>query len=335
MVDWRQATEQDLLDLISNNERESHYLDFKRRESSLTPNTEKRRVELGKDVSAFAHADGGTLIYGMAEDDHTGTADRLEGFAQSEMSKERLTQMIQTSTSPPVVGVFVRPVELQQSDPGNWAFVVTVPQAEAVHQAQDKKFHRRDNADTRVMYRDEIIDILTRAQGPRLRLAIVLRNGGSEEAINWASAVKHAHNIHLPVNAENRGKLALYALFRLFIEQSTQMQVIQTHDASFVHAGGALPPGLQAQSIGYAALQRKWSVPPNVPIFTDEEVGIGSLSLQVQKTANDWDGSISIYWQCIAPEMLTSVGGVSLNKTGDKIILNDLTEDQAASLLQL
>jgi predicted HTH transcriptional regulator len=55
--------ENDLLDIVKIETQESIELDFK--ESKALENTEKKKDDISKDVSAFANSAGGTIIYGM------------------------------------------------------------------------------------------------------------------------------------------------------------------------------------------------------------------------------------------------------------------------------
>jgi len=141
MTDWANATEDDLLALVTSGEVESHYLDFKQKDALVarTDADKKRRCEeLAKDVSAFAHADGGTLIYGVVEAGNPVCAQALKGFKGNAMTKETVAQLVQASPEPGVTGVKIREVQLKSqnpaSDPGSTVFVVCVPQADTVHQ---------------------------------------------------------------------------------------------------------------------------------------------------------------------------------------------------------
>lgn len=325
-MDWKQATEQDLIDLIDNKQQENHYLDFKRRESLTETGRDERRKELGKDISAFAHADGGTIIFGMEEEGKLGEAARLAGFTQSELTKERLTQLIQTSTEPPVIGVFVHPIELQDRDKGKWAFVVTIPQATTCHQAHDKKFHRRDNADTRAMHRDEIIDVLNRARGPKLQLNFHLDGGKDAALINWQTRTTNSQAISLSVGCENQEKIALYALSRLWVEQSNGVQISRASSSGFTLSFDPKLRGLEAMGKAHSIYKHTLTVPPSTPIFTGDATNFGLFNIILAKEVMEIDKNIWIMWECIAPDMVNARGGVTIHKLGEHLRLGKLDD---------
>jgi len=92
-MDWHNATEQNLLALVHNGDSESHYLDFKQRDALLAnaDGEKKRRLaEVSKDISSFAHADGGTIIYGMEEAGDPAVATRLRGFRSARLPSPTL-----------------------------------------------------------------------------------------------------------------------------------------------------------------------------------------------------------------------------------------------------
>src|SRR2546430_15265773 len=85
--------ENDLLDLVKAGTQESIELDFK--ESKAFENTEKKKDDISKDISAFANSAGGTVIYGMKEDKNTHIAAGLdEGSDPTDITKEWLWQGI-------------------------------------------------------------------------------------------------------------------------------------------------------------------------------------------------------------------------------------------------
>jgi predicted HTH transcriptional regulator len=68
-MEWNVA---DVRALITNQVQESLTLDYKRSDS-LDKADSRKRIELSKDVSAFANSAGGVILYGMVEDKHLPT----------------------------------------------------------------------------------------------------------------------------------------------------------------------------------------------------------------------------------------------------------------------
>ena len=89
--DW---SESDLNDLIKNDIQEDLHLDYK--QSRALARTDACRNELSKDVAAFANADGGRIIYGIAEKGHH--AEEIdEGVNSTELNREWLEQIIRSN----------------------------------------------------------------------------------------------------------------------------------------------------------------------------------------------------------------------------------------------
>src|SRR5260370_37737063 len=96
--------ENDLLDMVKAGTQESIELDFK--ESKALENTEKKKDDISKDVSAFANSAGGTVIYGMKEDNNTHVAAELdEGSDATDITKEWLEQVINSPVDRRIEGV--------------------------------------------------------------------------------------------------------------------------------------------------------------------------------------------------------------------------------------
>ena len=68
MLDKENITEEDIRQLIYLKVEESIQLDFKQAES-LGKN-DKKKLEIAKDVSAFANSAGGYIVYGIKENNH-------------------------------------------------------------------------------------------------------------------------------------------------------------------------------------------------------------------------------------------------------------------------
>src|SRR5215472_5494980 len=93
-------TERDILDLIKNEVHEDLNLEYKQC-GSLSRADEKKKIEISKDVSSFANANGGTIVYGVIEKDkHIPTAID-EGYdPRGEITKEWLENIITSTIRP-------------------------------------------------------------------------------------------------------------------------------------------------------------------------------------------------------------------------------------------
>ena len=163
---WQEA---DLLQLVSEQADESLELDFK--ESGALQKTDGKKRELSKDVSAFANSAGGTLIYGIVEDQETHAASALDdGFDPTDISKEWVEQVINSNIQPRISGVRIHAVDLTTHKPGNVAYVVTVPKSSTAHQAADKRYYKRFNFQSVQMEDYEIRDVMQRVSASRISI---------------------------------------------------------------------------------------------------------------------------------------------------------------------
>lgn len=323
MTDWSHPTEADLQALIANHEQESHYLDFKDCRKLLTQDKDKRRQELGKDVSSFAHADGGTIIYGIEEVGKPGIATKLQGFSPDEMTKETLTQRIQVSTYPSIAGVRIHPVALTQSDPGTWAFVVTIAQATTPYQAVDMKFHRRDNATTRAMYRDEIVDVLNRARGPQLALQLAFDHAQPKTHFTWAIEQRQSEPVALHAHVHNTGKMALHSQYRLYVA-SNLPEIALAHLRSWQNETASTDPPGMTEETQYRKLRVNRVAPSSPPIFSGDVAEIGTLFLRIHHERHACSERMHLYWECVAPDMVNSHGGITVQRTAMTVQVSEL-----------
>jgi hypothetical protein len=113
--------EVDLQELVSNQVREAKTVEYKQ---ALPGDSKGDRKEFLYDVSSFANASGGDLIYGMKET--AGVASDVCGLQVSNVDSEilRLEGIIRTGIEPRIPGLGIRPVALQK---GTVAIVIRVP----------------------------------------------------------------------------------------------------------------------------------------------------------------------------------------------------------------
>ncbi len=173
MSDW---TKSRLEQMIADGVEDNLARDYKRADSLAK--TDGRRVEITKDVSAFANSSGGILIYGVAESTEDGKRhlpERLDPVRRTEISKEWLDQVIQ-SIQPHIEEVVIHPVAI--SDENNTAcYVVEIPQSYTAHMAQDHRCHKRHNFTTAQMEDYEVRDVMNRRTRPKLAASICAFRG--------------------------------------------------------------------------------------------------------------------------------------------------------------
>ncbi len=163
-------TEAYIQSLIENQVEENLNLDYKA--CDALGKTERKKNEISKDISAFANSDGGIIIYGVVEgkDDTKHLPVSIDsGFDPAQISKEWLEQVINSRIQRRISGIKIYPVELVQSNPGKYIYVVEIPQSkQAPHQAADKRYYKRFNFESVPMEDYEIRDITHRPVGPDL-----------------------------------------------------------------------------------------------------------------------------------------------------------------------
>jgi predicted HTH transcriptional regulator len=112
----------------------------------------------------MANAEGGIIIFGIAERSG-GYPDRVDdGVDRATVSAEQIEQIILSNINPRVEGFFIRRIDLASKRLGRCAFAISIPKAQknAPHQA-DKLYYRRHDATTLTMGDNEIRDVIGRS----------------------------------------------------------------------------------------------------------------------------------------------------------------------------
>lgn len=113
----------DIHALVANGDEERRTMDFKR---DLPGNADKDKIELRADVTSFANAGGGDLIFGV--DEAGGVATAVPGLAgiNSDAEIRRIEAVIQSSIDPRVPGIESRAVAIPGKGP---VIIVRVPKS--------------------------------------------------------------------------------------------------------------------------------------------------------------------------------------------------------------
>jgi len=145
-------SEAELQALCTDSTPESQTLDFKQALPGTSP---EDKLELMKDVCALANADGGDIVYGIAE--AKGAAGKLMPLASEtpDAAKRRVTQVLD-GIEPRIQGVVVHPVLVS----GGCVLVVRVPASfDGPHSSRSnnlRRFVRRNGTSTTDMSIDQI-----------------------------------------------------------------------------------------------------------------------------------------------------------------------------------
>ena len=205
-------TQIDLKNLIKNEIEENIHLDYK--EARALENTDGKKNEISKDVSAMANAGGGVIIYGIKEHNTKHTShlpEEITPIDRIKISKEWLEQVIQSKISPKIEGLIIHPIALD-SNSTDVVYVLEIPQSLKAHQASDKKYYKRNNFQSVPMEDYEIRDIFNRVTHPIIDLEFSIKQIQYTEnnsfndipLLNKPSVVKYAYTLYIyPLNIGN------------------------------------------------------------------------------------------------------------------------------------
>lgn len=164
----------DLQSLIDNEIEESTELEYKR-SFGIDKENKKWKIELAKDVSAMANANGGTIVYGIGQKEGgTGHAipSELLPIPFTEMSKDKLSQLLSSNIQPVIDNVEITVIA---KDDDSGFFVVEIPQSNTAHQSRlTHLYYKRRNATIEVMEDYEIRDVMNRSKHPMMAIEFEL-----------------------------------------------------------------------------------------------------------------------------------------------------------------
>ncbi|TWC06996.1 putative DNA-binding protein [Bradyrhizobium macuxiense] len=121
-------TEADLTALHAGVVKESLHIEYKASEA-IDKKDDKKKLELARDVSAFANADGGQIIYGMKENKDREPDGLDNGLDPHEYPEIWFEQVLQQHVTPLLVSAKPRHVPLAS---GRVAVVIDIPPGTAI-----------------------------------------------------------------------------------------------------------------------------------------------------------------------------------------------------------
>lgn len=266
------STRADLERLIEEQLQESFSLDYKRSDA-LSKSDNRKKDELAKDVSAFANSAGGQLIYGIEEDGHVPT--RIDdGVDVSEITKEWIEQVLNTTVQPKIDGLRIQQIPLSE---GRAAYIITIPQAtsRAPHQARDKRYYRRYNFESVPMEDYEVRDALRRSETPEIYTDFNIPE--SAKSLTIRPFNDNCDPVTIDIYLGNRSPApAMYTLFTLSIGHFPGYPRIDwnTFDFKTMEEQQAVGPPL-------LVCRKRLSIPDRFPIFKESQEHIGNITANI------------------------------------------------------
>jgi hypothetical protein len=147
-------------EMINTGREEALNLDYKASEAL------SNKKELAKDVSAFANSDGGTIVYGVIEENHKPISID-EGINPTKLTKETIENVINDNIKPRIGGILISPIDLQSE---KQLFVIDIPKSDAAPHMAQNRYYKRYNFQSVPMEHYEVLDVMNRQTGPNLLL---------------------------------------------------------------------------------------------------------------------------------------------------------------------
>jgi hypothetical protein len=176
MKDVREWDETDLDLVVKAGQKENTTIDYKgsaalkfndKQELTGRKGTlgQKHREDLIRDVAAMANAEGGQIIYGIAERKGGYPARVDDGIPQTIVDADTIERIILSNIHPRVEGLFIQAIELKSKRKGEFAYVISIPKAmkNAPHQSDDKVYYKRHDATKLPMDDNEVRDMIGRS----------------------------------------------------------------------------------------------------------------------------------------------------------------------------
>lgn len=151
--------------------------------------------EITKDISSFANAGGGRLIYGIAEHnekERRHIPQKIEPVDATKISGEWLDQICGL-VQPRIAGLRIFSI-IVGPKPSDVCYVVEIPMGDTAHQARDRKYYRRRNFIAEPMEDYEIREAMNRKVHPRLDASMSLSEGQAFDGLQMAVRLRNLGN---------------------------------------------------------------------------------------------------------------------------------------------
>jgi hypothetical protein len=273
-------TQAELMALHTGNVKESLHLEYKASDA-IDKKNDAKKIEMARDVSAFANADGGQIIYGMTEAEHepAGLDEGLDPKAYPEIWFE---QVLQQHVTPILDGVRVRHVPLASGV----AIVIDVPATKNdPHQVSDGRYYRRHNYNRLIMEHYEVREAFTRSTTPEPFVTLSLRTNPTK--LIYDSNVEQSRDFTLYAHISNRSNQpAMHAQITIGVDVD-----LSVHQKGSYLDAGKRTEGKQS----YRLFRQQWSAAQRLPIFKEATFSLVESHLTLSVHSHYLGGSTHFY----------------------------------------
>ncbi|MEY5047460.1 MAG: hypothetical protein RLZZ175_819 [Bacteroidota bacterium] len=256
-------SEEDLNDLILTGIEESLNLDYK--SARALDKSDHKKIELAKDISAFANSNGGIIIYGIEEQEHKPV--EFSFVDGTFLTKEWLENVIDSNIYPRIQNVQIFPIRIDNQLSKTIYLLKIQESIHAPHMSADKKYYRRYNFKSVPMEEYEVRNLYNRYSHAEMNFYSI-----------WTKKID-------PVEGED----SLNTKIKVFIHIKNISQTLEKHcklEASF---SGIENLGVvityQDPNINQRLSSEKKVVITSYnvsPIFPDEEISILRFELEIE-----------------------------------------------------
>jgi hypothetical protein len=202
--------------------KESLHLEYKA-SGAIDKKSSERKLEMARDVSAFANADGGQIIYGMKEKDHE--PEGLDaGLDPREYPEIWFEQVLQQHVTPLMTAVKPRHVNLSN---GRVAVVIDIPASDGDPHQVDGRYYRRHNFNRLIMEHYAVREMFRRVTNPDLTIEFFFEKMQKQQDLHYASNSDEPSPVGMTPIISNRSNApSPYAVAIVFIDE--QLTVLTT-----------------------------------------------------------------------------------------------------------
>lgn len=227
----------DIKRIIDEHTQESLYLEFKRGDALNRQNNSK--CELIKDVTGFANADGGRIIYGVGDKKVGGihVADKTYPVVDEGIDKEWISSVIRDNTSPRFHDFDVHELPFDEGR----IIVINIQPARTAHQnLLDHRYYQRTGVVTSPINDFQIRDLMARTTRPlaeifpkfevlsqksdfhRYVMAISVKNIGMVTMENWWFEIELPEEILNDTRSKNYCRMREHEMFSRMCKRITR-----------------------------------------------------------------------------------------------------------------